>query len=103
MNKQQLINILNQAGYTCQMGNTKDPEWKRLFIKDSSGLSVARISLYRENVTKYGIKYYNGATRKLVDTLTSEDTYSEYCKVSVRGFITMAQYVELRHATMLEF
>ena len=102
MNKQTLLSRLKLAGYTHQFADTKDPSWKRCFIKNGSGATVARVSFYNDMAVN--VKYYsNAVTKKLVDTLTYKELYSEYCKVSCRGFITMAQFHELREATMLEF
>lgn len=102
MNKQTLLSRLKLAGYTHQFADTKDHAWKRCFVKNGSGATVARVSLYHDMAVN--IKYYNNSvTKKLLDTLTYKELYSEYCKVQCRGFLTMAQVNELRVATMLEF
>ena len=72
-------------------------------MKNGSGVTVVRISL--KNGMADSVKYYSGSVlkQKLINALTYKEPLSEYCKMSCRGFLTMAQFSELRHATMLEF
>lgn len=103
MNRHQLVSRLTKAGYTVQFKDTNYPRWERCFVKNGSGVTVVRISLH--NGIADSVKYYSGSVlnQKLVDALTHKESFSEYCKMSCRGFLTMAQFNELRSTTMLEF
>lgn len=103
MNRHQLINRLTKVGYYHQFKRTKDPRWEWCFVKNGSGVTVVRISLH--NGIADSVKYYSGSVlnQKLVDALTYKEPFSEYCKMSCRGFLTMSEFNELRSTTMLEF
>lgn len=101
MNKQQLIHRLYLAGYKSKFQPTNDKCHTLCYVIDKVGNPVAKVTIIHNNCTN--VKYFFPPTNVLKSVLTYSETYSPYCRVQCRGFVSPEQFHEVRINTMREF